>query len=279
MTDLPAPPVPADCDLRGMPGFMLDTERLMASELWALADGPTFKAAVGLWCRAWRQVPASSLPDDDAVLRAFAGMPASAWKKAKDMALRGFVKCSDGRLYHLVLAEDAARAWGHRQMQREKAGKRWGTALAMPRHSHGTPTALPKQCQGQGQGQRQEVEADASTASASAAAAPSTDFLTDDPTGKTAQVIPPGGTLGDLQAMHPALLVPRDDRDQATRLLALYGWDACAQVLRELTAEAQTRPANRRRIFPDALAARLAERFDLLPEDYERAGLTPPPKA
>ena len=224
MTDIPAPPVPADCDLRGMPGFMLDTERLMASELWALSDGQTFKAAMGLWCRAWRQVPAASLPDDDAVLRAFAGMPASAWKKAKDMALRGFVKCSDGRLYHLVLAEDAARAWGHRQMQRDKAGKRWGTAPGMPRHSRGSPTAVPKQCQGQYRDNTitTDVDADASPSAASASASSSDqDFLTDDPTGQIAKIIPPGGTLGDLQAVHPALLVKSEDRPQASRLLAL----------------------------------------------------------
>jgi hypothetical protein len=163
VTDLPAPPVPADCDLRGMPGFMLDTERLLASELWALSDGQAFKAAVALWCRSWRQVPASSLPDDDAVLRAFSGLTAAAWKKCRDIALRGFVRCADGRLYHMVLAEDAARAWKARQVQRGKANKRWGNATAMPRHEpnggsdvfHGNAAALPKQCQGQGQGQGQ----------------------------------------------------------------------------------------------------------------------------
>ena len=55
----PEPLVSASVDLNGMPGFMLDTERLMASELWALSSGDAFKAAVALWCRAWRQVPAA----------------------------------------------------------------------------------------------------------------------------------------------------------------------------------------------------------------------------
>lgn len=162
VADLPPPPVPADCDLRGMPGFMLDTERLMASELWALSDGATFKAAMALWCRSWRQVPAASLPDEDATLRAFAGLSPAAWKKCRDLALRGFVKCSDGRIYHKVLAEDATRAWGHRQQQRAKAARRWSGnaaastttgAEAMPRHDPGTPAADPMQSQGQGQGQ------------------------------------------------------------------------------------------------------------------------------
>lgn len=36
------------------------------------------------------------------------------------MALRGFVECSDGRLYHRVLAEDALRAWEALERRRER---------------------------------------------------------------------------------------------------------------------------------------------------------------
>ena len=118
--DFPAAPVPPDCDLRGLPGFMLDAERLLSSELWVLSDGPTFKAAVALWCRAWRQVPAASLPDNDDVLRGFAGMAPAPWRKSRALALRGFVKCSDGRLYHKTLAEDALSAWTRRTAHREE---------------------------------------------------------------------------------------------------------------------------------------------------------------
>lgn len=96
-------------DIAGLDGFMLNTDLLMASELWALASGDEFKAAVGLWCRAWKQTPPGSLPDDDRVLAAFSGA-GKAWPKVKDMALRGFIKCSDGRLYHTTLCEDVKRA-------------------------------------------------------------------------------------------------------------------------------------------------------------------------
>lgn len=96
-------------DVSGLDGFMLNTDLLMASELWALATGDEFKAAVGLWCRAWKQTPPGSLPDDDRVLAAFSGA-GKAWPKVKDMALRGFVKCSDGRLYHTTLCADVIRA-------------------------------------------------------------------------------------------------------------------------------------------------------------------------
>jgi hypothetical protein len=92
-----------------MPAFMLDTEKLMASELWALSTGEEFKAAVGLWCRAWAQIPAGSLPDDDRVLAAYSGAGAR-WKKVKAMAMRGWTKHADGRLYHATVAADVLRA-------------------------------------------------------------------------------------------------------------------------------------------------------------------------
>ena len=51
MSDLPAPFVGADVDLSGLDGFLLDVQRLFASELWALSSGDEFKAAVALWGR------------------------------------------------------------------------------------------------------------------------------------------------------------------------------------------------------------------------------------
>ena len=69
---LPAPLVPADCDCTDLDGFMLNVERLQSSELVALATPEELAAALMLWCRAWKQVPAASLPADDRVLAAFA---------------------------------------------------------------------------------------------------------------------------------------------------------------------------------------------------------------
>lgn len=187
MTVLPEPLTHADCDLRGMPGFMLNTERLLSSELWALSDGNGFKAAMALWCRAWRQVPAASLPDDDKILAAFAGIPMSTLKRKRDIILRGFVKCSDGRLYHRTLAEDANKAWLRRAEHLEKKEadrerlKRWREAkrnkgetemkrvsallqdedetdmkrVSAPlRNEDETPVKRLRQGQGQGQGQQ-----------------------------------------------------------------------------------------------------------------------------
>jgi hypothetical protein len=115
-TDLPAPLVPADVDLRGLPFMPLDVNRLRDSDLAIEASGDEFRAAVLLWCASWNQVPAGSLPDAEQALAAYAGFgrDLKIWKKVRDGALRGFVKCSDGRLYHPVVAEKAIDAWAQR---------------------------------------------------------------------------------------------------------------------------------------------------------------------
>ncbi|MCW6512625.1 hypothetical protein [Lichenifustis flavocetrariae] len=73
MSDLPDPLVSPDVDLRGFSGFMLDVDRLLTSELVALGTPEECWAALMLWCRAWKQSPPASLPDDDRVLAAFSG--------------------------------------------------------------------------------------------------------------------------------------------------------------------------------------------------------------
>lgn len=124
------PLTPADCDLRALPFMPFDVVRLLDSDFYALSTADEFKAAFSLWCKSWAQVPAASLPNDDRVLAHLSGAGAK-WKKVKDMALRGFVLCSDGRLYHPVVAEKAKDAWERRGEWAEKHNnkterqKRW----------------------------------------------------------------------------------------------------------------------------------------------------------
>ena len=123
------PLTPADCNLRGFGWMPLDVQRLLDSDLFVLSTGDEFKAAVALWAKAWAQVPAASLPNDDRMLAHFSGAGAN-WPAVRDMALRGFVLCSDGRLYHRVLAEKAIDAWQQREKTRIKQRKwREGKAL------------------------------------------------------------------------------------------------------------------------------------------------------
>jgi uncharacterized protein YdaU (DUF1376 family) len=159
MTDLPAPLNATSIDVRDLDGFMLNAERLLASELWALATGDEFKAAVGLWCRAWKQIPAGSLPNDERVLGSFAGLTPRAWAKVRAVALRGFVLCSDGRLYHKVLVEDARRAFA-KKLERKERTKAATEARNRNRYDQRNEErnvdVTKSQGQGQGQGQGEE---------------------------------------------------------------------------------------------------------------------------
>lgn len=109
----PAPLTPPACDLRDFAFMPLDVARLRDSDLAIQVGAEEFRAAVLLWCAAWHQVPAASLPDDDKVLAALAGYGrvVAEWRKHREGALYGWVKCSDGRLYHPVVAEKACDAW------------------------------------------------------------------------------------------------------------------------------------------------------------------------
>jgi hypothetical protein len=119
------PLTPANCDLTGLPNLPLNVTRLTNSDLIALTTGDEFKAAVLLWAKSWHQVPAASLPKDDRILARLIGVSLSEWITVREGALRGFVECSDGRLYHPVVAEMALAAWATCTKQRAKAMKRW----------------------------------------------------------------------------------------------------------------------------------------------------------
>lgn len=122
---LPPPPVPADCDLRGMEWLPLYGGRLFGSDFDAHASDAEFRAGMQLWWAAWNQVPASSLPDDDVALCRLAGFgrDLKGWKRVKARATHGFYKCSDGRLYHRALATFAQESWDRRLKDRERKAK------------------------------------------------------------------------------------------------------------------------------------------------------------
>ncbi len=115
--ECPAPLVPAGVDLRDF-GFMpLEVATLLSSSLWVKAkrDPRIGHAALSLWCKAWHEVPAGSLPDDDELLADYAGCDPEEWARIKARALGKFIRCSDGRLYHELVAKKALEAWAMKQ--------------------------------------------------------------------------------------------------------------------------------------------------------------------
>ncbi|OYD82516.1 DnaA N-terminal domain-containing protein [Azospirillum brasilense] len=130
---LPAPLVPAEVDLTDFRFMPLEVARLLDSEIMALENAEAFRAGVASWCKGWHQVPAASLASDDTVLCKTLGYgrDLKTWAKLRKAgALRGWVLCSDGRLYHPVVAEKALEAWLEKLAQRLSSGagnaKRWG---------------------------------------------------------------------------------------------------------------------------------------------------------
>lgn len=120
---LPAPPVPATLDLRGLPWMPLDVVRLRDSDLAMVDDAEVFRCSVLSWCVSWHQVPAASLPDDDAALARLLGYGRDlrGWRKVRAAGgLRGWQACDDGRLYHPVVATKALEA----AQQQERAERK-----------------------------------------------------------------------------------------------------------------------------------------------------------
>lgn len=146
MTDqLPAPLTPADCDLQDFKFMPLDVARLRDSDLASDETPEACWAAVLLWSASWHQIPAASIPDNDQWIAKAAGYAQRGkispdWEKVRDGALRGWIRCADGRLYHPVVAEKAVDAWESKRDQRyrtemariKKHNDRHGTNIPRP---------------------------------------------------------------------------------------------------------------------------------------------------
>ncbi|MCG7348942.1 hypothetical protein [Sphingomonas sp. ACRSK] len=115
--------------------MMIDITRLRASDFDAVTSDGAWRAGVNLWLTSWHSVPAGSMPDTDSVLAKGAGLGRDlvTWAEVKTEALRGWVRCSDGRLYHPTVCEIALESWIEKLHQRRSSGKgnsaRWGAAF------------------------------------------------------------------------------------------------------------------------------------------------------
>jgi len=104
--------------------MMIDISRLRQSKFDAMADDSAWRAGINLWFSAWHSIPAASLENDDEDLAKAAGLGRDlrTWMRIREKALRGFVLCSDGRLYHETVAELALESWTEKLVQRLKSG-------------------------------------------------------------------------------------------------------------------------------------------------------------
>lgn len=131
-----APLVPPETDLRTLGYMPLRVNDLRDSDFAAIANDAEFRAGVMLWCAAWHQLPAASLPDDDRLLCRLAGLgrDMDAFLAVKTVALHGFIGCSDGRLYHPVIADLALLA--AKKQRRDVERTRNATEARRARNGH-----------------------------------------------------------------------------------------------------------------------------------------------
>lgn len=142
---LPPPPVPGDLDLRAFPKMFVDTGVVLGSALADVEKTPpdAFRAAMLLQFMCWQSVPAASLPYDERRLAAMIGVSAQRWKTIREAALNGFVLCSDRRLYHRSVVEEALNASAYRSKQSARAKKRWQPQGSLDLSGEKDATALP----------------------------------------------------------------------------------------------------------------------------------------
>jgi hypothetical protein len=141
----PAPLTPAGCDLRSHTYFPLHYDRLLRSKWWRRASDLARSRNVDLWAHAFREVPAASLPDDDAELADMAGFgrDLAAFLKAKAEIMEPWVLCSDGRHYHPTLSEVASDLWDRMDTKRRANRERQNARRERIKAASVTPECGP----------------------------------------------------------------------------------------------------------------------------------------
>ncbi|MDR6850342.1 hypothetical protein [Sphingomonas sp. BE137] len=104
----------------------LHVARLRDSDLAAEGHPEACWYAVLLWSASWHQVPAGSLPTGEAVLARLCGLgrDLKTFRKHRAAAMRGWIECSDGRLYHPVVAEQVNASWSEKLAYRDRKAAR-----------------------------------------------------------------------------------------------------------------------------------------------------------
>lgn len=119
-----SPPVPIDADLRHFQNMPVDVDRLRRSKAWLICRRrPDLGFYMfNLWGKAWREVPAGSLEDDDDVLADAAMCSPERWPKVRTEVMRGWIKFADGRLYHRTVCEKVIEALNSTRLHRFNKG-------------------------------------------------------------------------------------------------------------------------------------------------------------
>lgn len=102
-----------EIDVQCLPYMPLQIERLRKSKAWLRCKRNPEIAfyMVNLWMRAWHEIPAGSIEDDDDVLADAAMCSPEKWEELKDDILKGWERL-DGRVWHSTVTEIATESAG-----------------------------------------------------------------------------------------------------------------------------------------------------------------------
>lgn len=120
--ELPAPPYPPEIRARGW-RFELDMERVEQSKTWMRAPAELRPWLLMLWVKAWQRWPVGALDTDDIDNAALIGMPLTMFQTHREVLMRGWVRHSDGRLYHHVITERVIEMVGQRTKDKVRVAK------------------------------------------------------------------------------------------------------------------------------------------------------------
>lgn len=116
-----------DIDVRCLPYMPLQIEQLRKSKTWLRCRRQPELGfyLMNLWMRAWHEVPAGSIEDDDDILADAAMCSPEAWERLRPILLHGW-EALDGRLYHKTVTELATEGFGklRKNKQRTEAARR-----------------------------------------------------------------------------------------------------------------------------------------------------------
>lgn len=145
-TARPAPLVPPEVNLRGMQWLPTPLDRFATHPLALQPCAEPFRALVLLIAEAWRQVPAMSLPDNDARLASMAGFgrDIAAWLQVRESVLSDWVLSSDGNFHHPEFSQWGLHSWNRLEAKERFSEQQRKRALAGAR-SRGAARAQPKE--------------------------------------------------------------------------------------------------------------------------------------
>ena len=153
---LPESLVPEAVDVSTFPWAPVRLKFFVDTTLSVHPDAEPFRALVLLMVKAWEQVPAMTLPDDDRLLASWAGFgrDIEAWAAVREDVMAGWVHCSDGRMHHPEFSRWALQSWEFKQKDarfrdtqslRARSGRqaKAKNASEQPDGSHGPAAAQP----------------------------------------------------------------------------------------------------------------------------------------